>query len=198
MDKELEKETPTNQEEFSEDISLEEEESGEPTPTKADEGEESSSEEDIEQLKKKLKEYKARMEHHKKKQRELEAKLKELESKKSEKKISSSETSVFDLAKKVLKLKDYSPAEIEFIETVARGKGIPPEEAVDLPEVKEFIMYQREKVAKEQRTPEPSTRTSPSKKSFEEITPEDLSKMSLEEKEKYFKWWESQGKFNVK
>lgn len=192
MSEELqEKETPIKpeEEETSEEF-IPEEESGEPTPTKADEEGDTSEGEDVEQLKRKLKEYKARMEHHKKKQRELEAKLKEMESKKPER----VNISPLDLAKTVLKLKDYTPKELEFIETVAHGKGISPEEAVDLPEVKDFVRFMREKVEKEQKTPEPSTRTSPSKKPFEEITPEDLNKMSLEEKEKYFKWFYSRGK----
>lgn len=53
-----------------------------------------------------------------------------------------------------------------------------------------FLLWQkakREKVEEEKSKLEPSTKISPSEKSFEKITPEDLGKMSIKEKEEVLK-----------
>ena len=83
--------------------------------------------------------------------------------------------------------KDTSREEFEFISAIAKGKGISLEDAVSSKEVQEFINFQRKKVEEEKSKLEPSTKISPSEKSFEKITPEDLDRMSLKEKEEVLK-----------
>jgi len=149
----------------------------------------------VEELEKQLKEYKARMEHHKKKQKELEAKLQELsksngsDQKKSE---PQKDVNVLDLAKKVSALKDYAPDEIDFLEVIARGKGIDPVEALNTEEFKLFLEAKRQKVAQESKIPQPSTKQTPSQKGYADLTPEDVDKLPVDEKFKYFQWRKNQ------
>ncbi len=62
---------------------------------------------------------------------------------------------VFGLMRTVSALKDYSsdPAELDYIALISKAKGIPPEEAVQTPEVSLWIQAHREKVAKESKVP---------------------------------------------
>jgi Asp-tRNA(Asn)/Glu-tRNA(Gln) amidotransferase A subunit family amidase len=67
------------------------------------------------------------------------------------------EQDVFGLMKTVSALKDYDPAELDYIALISKAKGIPPEEAAKTEEVELWIQARREKVTKEQQTPEPSS-----------------------------------------
>ena len=91
---------------------------------------------------------------------------------------------VFDLAKTVASLKDYDPTELDFIQMMSKAKGISPEEAVNTEEAKIYIAAKRQKVEEEKLKLEPSTKVSPSEKSVDEITGDDLKEMSSEEKRK--------------
>jgi len=106
----------------------------------------------------------------------------------AKKKETPSETSsdIFGLAKTVSALRDYAPVELDFIQMMSKAKSISPEEAAKTEEAKLYISARRQKVEAEKTIPEPSTKTSPSEKSIDKITPEDVNKMSLKEKEEYF------------
>ena len=91
------------------------------------------------------------------KKAEEEAKsAKEALSKKKEKPSDSND--VFDLARTVSALKEYTPDELGDIQMIAKAKGISPEEAVKTEEAKLLISARKLKVAKEKSTPEPSTK----------------------------------------
>lgn len=93
------------------------------------------------------------------KKAETEAKLvkEELDKlKKSPQKEAGTPIDVFDLAKTVSALKEYSPDELGDIQMIAKAKGISPEEAVKTEEAQLIITARREKVAKEQAIPHSS------------------------------------------
>lgn len=95
-------------------------------------------------------------------------------------------SNIFDLAKTVSALREYSPEELDFIQMMSKAKSISPEEAAKTEEAKLYISARRQKVEAEKSIPEPSTKQSLSKKPIEQITPADVSAMSLKEKEEYF------------
>jgi len=99
---------------------------------------------------------------------------------------STDSTDVFNLAKTVSTLKDYNSEELDFIQMMSKAKGITPEEAAKTEEAKLYISARRQKVEAEKKTPEPSTKQSPSEKPLDKITPEDLNKMTLKQQEEYF------------
>ena len=110
---------------------------------------------------------------------ELEAALKEHEKPKDTEKKESPD----EWQKKVeflLEHKDYSEDEFNHIATVAKEHDISLEEAAELED--DYIRFRREKVAKEKKIPEPN---SPSKES-NEISADDIAKMSEEEHKKLF------------
>ena len=122
----------------------------------------------------------------KRKNRQLYARLKKVEEqlKKYKAQTKASEEVGIDpvqLVKTVSVLKDYSPEEVDFISKIAKAEGVSLEEAVKMPEVQLYIQARREKVAKEQKVPEPSSPSSTTK----EITPEEIAKMSDEEFRKF-------------
>jgi len=98
----------------------------------------------------------ARLKKAEEKVKELRQKLEEKEksqpSEKGEERVD-----IFDLAKTVSALKDYSPEELGYIQMVAKAKGLTPEEAAKTEEAKLLIAAKREKVAKEQKVPAPSS-----------------------------------------
>lgn len=55
--------------------------------------------------------------------------------------------------------KDYSARELEFLSTIAKGKGITLEKASETDEAKLYVEAYREKVAKDETVPEPAART---------------------------------------
>ena len=91
---------------------------------------------------------------------------------------------VFGLAKTVASLREYSPEELDFIQMMSKSKGISPEEAAKTEEANLYIAAKRQKVEEEKLKLEPSTKVSPSEKSVDEITGDDLKEMSSEEKRK--------------
>jgi len=121
----------------------------------------------------------------KKAEEELKSLKKKLEKMEKRASGSSDTLDVFDLAKTVSSLKDYSPEELDYIQLIAKAKGISPEEAAKTEEATLYISARRQKVEAEKKTPEPSTKQSISEKPVEKITSEDLAKMSVKEKEEY-------------
>ena len=97
----------------------------------------------------------------------------------------SQENDVFDLAKAISSLKEYTPEELDFIKIISKSKGISPQEAAKTEEAKLYIAARREKVEEESKTLEPSTKQSLSEKSVSDVTPEDLKNMSISEKEAF-------------
>lgn len=85
------------------------------------------------------------------------------------------------LAKTVSALKDYSPEELDDIALISKAKEIPLEEAAQSEEAKVLVTARRKKVAKDKKTPEPSS-TFMAGKSLK-----DIKKMSDEEFEEYEK-----------
>ena len=73
--------------------------------------------------------------------------------------------------------KDYSQDEFAFLTVIAKGKGVPLEEAEKSDEFKDWLAPHREKVERETSTPAPSSRTV--KVGKKEL--KDLSKEELEE-----------------
>ena len=94
---------------------------------------------------------------------------------------------VFDLAKTVASLKDYDPTELDFIQMMSKAKGISPEEAVNTEEAKIYIAAKRQKVEDEKSKLEPSTKQSPTEQSVDDVSNEDLRKMSVKDKEIFLK-----------
>jgi len=80
--------------------------------------------------------------------------------------------------------KNYSESDFEHISLVAQERGISLDDAAKSEE--DYIQYKREKAEKEKQAPEPSTKQPPSEKPFRQVTPQELMKMSIEEKEEYF------------
>lgn len=130
------------------------------------------------------------------KKAEAEAKLakEELEKiKKTPQKEADTPIDVFDLAKTVSALKDYSSEELGDIQMIAKAKGISPEEAVKTEEAKLIITARREKVAKEQATPNPSGVSSGG---FKVKSQEELAKLAdkPDEMKSYIKAYEKHKK----
>jgi len=145
---ENEEETSTNPEE--EETSEEE--------TSNEEGQESS-EETPDKASQELKEKNKQLFERAKK---AEGKLKKYETKKVDEKGDNQIASVdpIELAKTISALKDYSSDELDFIQLVAKGKGLALDEAVETDEVKTYIEAKRLKVVGENKTPSPSSPSS--------------------------------------
>lgn len=94
---------------------------------------------------------------------------------------------VFDLAKAVSSLKDYGPEELDFIQMISKAKSISPEEAAQTDEAKLYIAARRTKVEEEKSKLEPSTKQSPTEKSVNDVTSEDIKKMTVSQKEEFLK-----------
>ena len=92
---------------------------------------------------------------------------------------------VFGLAKTVSALKEYSSEELDFIQMMSKAKGISPEEAAQTDEANLYIAARRTKVEDEKSKLEPSTKQSPTEKSVDDVTPEDIRKMTVSQKEEY-------------
>ena len=93
-----------------------------------------------------------------------------------------------DIAKVVHALKDYSTEEVDLIFRQAKSLGVSPLEAVKDEDVGLLIQAKREKVARENKTPEPTNRQSIQGKTYEDWTNDDISGSSLEEVGKYYDW----------
>jgi len=79
-----------------------------------------------------------------------------------------------ELAKTVVAMKDYTPAEIDYIFKQAKFLGITPTEAISNEDVQLFLEAKREKLQRSEKTPEPSTKQIPDTKGFEEWTNDTL------------------------
>lgn len=90
-----------------------------------------------------------------------------------------------NLAKKVKALGDLDEAEIDFAETYAKGKGIDILEAIKSEDVGTYIAARREKIKKDNLTPDPSNKQSQTSRTVEEVLESgDFKELSLEEKER--------------
>lgn len=97
------------------------------------------------------------------------------------------DSDVFNIAKAVASLRDFNKEELDFIQMMSKSKGITPSEAAETEEAKTYIAARRQKVEDEKSKLKPSTKQSPVEKSVGDVTPEDLRKMSVEDKEKFLK-----------
>lgn len=145
-----------------------------------------------EKLREKNKKLFARAKKAEEKTKRLEAELFALKQRMEKEKNPSTYIDITELTKKISALREFSPEELDYISLIARAKNIPIEEAVKTPEVSLYIQAMREKVAKESKVPEPSTRQLPSEKDYSEWTEEDVRRASLEELEKYREWMKQQ------
>lgn len=137
----LEPGTPTNPEE-----------GGEPSPEAPTESQETPEEPDkaIQEIEEKNKQLFERA-------KKAEAKVKILESQKPKEggdQIASVDP--LNLAKTVSALKDYSPDELDYVQVIAKGKGISLDDAVKTEEVKTYVEAKRLKVDDDKKTPAPS------------------------------------------
>jgi len=120
----------------------------------------------------------AQKEHYRNKVKKLEEEIEKLKEEKGVDKepTSEGEDNIVDLVKRIQVLKDFSPEELEIIHRNARGAGISLEEAAQLDDVKMAIEARREKVAKEKKVPEPSSRSvSYEGKSLSDLSDEELA-----------------------
>ncbi len=83
-----------------------------------------------------------------------------------------------DLAKTVVALKDKTPEEIDYIFKQAKFMNVSPLEAARNEDVQLFLEAKRERLERSEKTPEPSTKQSPSKKDVSQWTNEDLRQAS--------------------
>ncbi len=83
-----------------------------------------------------------------------------------------------ELAKTVVALKDKTPDEIDYIYRQAKFMNVSPLEAAQHEDVQLTLEAKREKRERSEKTPEPSTKQSPSKKDVSQWTNEDLSEAS--------------------
>jgi hypothetical protein len=83
-----------------------------------------------------------------------------------------------DLAKTVVALKDHSTEEIDYIFKQAKFMNVSPLEAARNEDVQLFLEAKRERLERSEKTPEPSTKQSPSKKDVSQWTNEDLRQAS--------------------
>lgn len=83
----------------------------------------------------------------------------------------------YSLAKTVATLKDYDATEIDYISTIAKVKNVSPEQAVQSPEVKLWLVGKRDQDYKNSKIPAPggsgsSGHSSASSEAIEKMTPE--------------------------
>lgn len=136
-------------------------------------------EERLEDFEDKNKKLYARTKKAEAKKKKLEAKL---EAKKNSSQSDSSEKeekiddmdSMFDTAKKLAALKDYSSDELDVIKRQAKALGVDPIEAAEHEDTQTLIEARREKKKKSNNTPSPSSRQKPSTKDFQDWTPKDI------------------------
>lgn len=110
-----------------------------------------------------------------------------------EKKVEkSSETPVEDIARTVHALKDYSAEEVGTIFKQAKALGVSPLEALKDEDVNLLIQAKREKVAKSDKTPEPTNRQSIEEKPFSEWKIDDIESSNVDKLSKFYDWMKSQ------
>ncbi len=89
------------------------------------------------------------------------------------------------IAKMVHAFKEHSPEEVDTIFRQAKVLGIDPLEAKDHEDVDLLIKAKREKVERENKTPEPTNRQSSEGKSFDQWTSSDLENASIDQIDKF-------------
>ncbi len=106
-------------------------------------------------------------------------------------------TDTLDLAKTVAALKDFSPDEMDYIQLIAKGKGISLDEAVKTNEVETFVKAERGKVADKNKIPGSSESgfSSPTQKTTNEIKEmtsdtDEHGNMTQEARDKHRKYFE--------
>lgn len=118
--------------------------------------------------------------------------LEHLESKTQEAKEDPS-SSVEDVAKTVHALKDYSPEEVDLIFRQSKALGISPSEAAKNEDVDLLIKAKRDKVEKDNKTPEPTSRQSAEGKPYNQWDTKDIENASLDEVTKFYDYLKGQG-----
>lgn len=111
--------------------------------------------------------------------------LEHLESKVEQAKADPS-SSVEDVARTVHALKDYSSDEVDLIFRQAKALGVSPSEAAKNEDVDLLIKAKREKVERENKTPEPTSRQSTEGKPYNQWSSKDIEGASLDEITKYY------------
>jgi len=91
----------------------------------------------------------------------------------------SSPSDSLGLAKLVSALKEFSAAELDDVALIAKAKDIPLEEAAQTEEAKILVAARREKVAKELKTPEPSSAFAGG------VSSKDVAKMTSKEHQQF-------------
>ena len=111
-------------------------------------------------------------------------KLKNLEQKAQNAKDDPS-SSVENVSKTVHALKDYSPEEVDLIFRQAKVLGVDPIEATKNEDVALLLKAKRDKVEKENKTPEPTNRQVSEEKPFDNWTSQDMEGASVEQLQKF-------------
>ena len=125
------------------------------------------------------------------KKAEAKAKKLDLESKVQEAKEDPT-SSVEDVAKTVHALKDYSSEEVELIFRQSKALGISPSEAAKNEDVDLLIKAKRDKVEKDNKTPEPTSRQSTEGKPYNQWDTKDIENSSLDEVTKFYDYLKEQ------
>ncbi len=172
-----------------------EKENSETQETKESEESQDDSNEDLEAKNRQLYE-RAKKAEEKAKQSDAEKLMLEKKTKETSKQATGETPNPADLAKMVVALKDREPDEIDYIFKQAKFMGVDPLEAANHEDTKLFLEAKREKRERSEKTPEPSTKQSPSTKKFNEWTNEDIRKASeakdFDSIDKFRKWARSQ------
>jgi hypothetical protein len=154
-----------------------------------------NSEEDIKAKNRQLYE-RAKKAEEKAKEEEAKRLMLEKESSKVAKQATGTELDPSELAKTVVALKDKTPDEIDYIFRQAKFMNLSPLEAARNEDVQLFLEAKRERNERSERTPEPSTKQSPSKKDVSQWTNEDLRNASEREDwdaiDQFRKWAKTQ------
>ena len=91
-----------------------------------------------------------------------------------------------ELAKTVKELSQYSPEELDYIKLISSAKGVSPQEALKSDEVQLYVQARREKVEKESKNLNPSSRQPSSEKPVSELPIEEVGNLPDDDKIKYF------------
>jgi hypothetical protein len=169
--------TQENLEKTNSEISQEEATSAEDTSV---DGTTENSEEDIKAKNRQLYERATKAEQ-KAKEEEAKRLMLEKESGKVAKQATGESLDPSDLAKTVVALKDHSPEEIDYIFKQAKFMNVSPLEAAQNEDVQLFLEAKKERRERSEKTPEPSTKQSPTQKDVSQWTNEDLRNASERE-----------------
>lgn len=108
-------------------------------------------------------------------------------------------SSIFELAKKISALRDYSTEELKIVERMSNALGVDEVEASQHDDTQTLIKAHREKQEKINKTTVPSGRQSIETKDFSSWTPDDVDKIDtttmegIEKMDEYRKWAKNRG-----